>query len=404
MRLFKSTNIDFLGVKWICISISIAAMVVSTIALVAKGPNFGIDFTGGANIIYAFSTKPDENAIRKIVEGASVPVTSVQRFDKPEKNQILLRVAQEKKEGRDVTKEVSAALTKAMFPGTTEAAFDLNLNGVDALLAKLVAEDPEKVAQRPSLDPKVEYGRTAQAIIDLRSSQGLFKSVDEASKAPGVSPAVAGWLKEKTVTGPFTLLSAENVGPQVGKDLREKGSWAVILSWGAMLIYIAFRFHSASWGVASVVALIHDTWITLGICSLLGTEISLTVVAAFLTLVGYSMNDTVVVFDRIRENLTKSRKGPLGEIVNRSINQTLSRTTLTSGLTFLVVVALFIFGGEVLRGFSFVMLVGIIIGTYSSIFIASPLIIVWEEWRAKKGNGAPAPVAASGAKGKLAAK
>src|SRR6185369_9438135 len=168
-----------------------------------------------------------------------------------------------------------------------------------------------------------------------------LKTVDEAAKVPGVSPATGEWLKEKTVAGPFTLLSAENVGPQVGKDLREKGMWAVGLSWAAMLTYIAFRFKSASWGVASVVALVHDTWTTLGICSILNTEISLTVVAAFLTLIGYSMNDTVVVYDRIRENREKSKREPLADVINRSINQTLSRTVLTSGLTFLVVVALF---------------------------------------------------------------
>ena len=139
-------------------------------------------------------------------------------------------------------------------------------------------------------------------------------------------------------------------------------------------------------------AIIHDTWATLGLCSILNVEISLTVVAAFLTLIGYSMNDTVVVFDRIRENLQKTRKHAAdAELVNQSINQTLSRTVLTSGLTFLVVVALFFLGGEVLRPFSFVMLIGIIVGTYSSIFIAAPLVIVWEEWKTKRAAKKPAP-------------
>jgi preprotein translocase subunit SecF len=398
VRLFHHTNIDFLRIKWICIAVSVASIAIGTISMVIKGgPNFGIDFTGGAQIIYAFSKTPDENDIRKIVEGANVKVESVQRFDRPEKKQVLLRVPQEKKEGRDVTKEVTAALTKAMFPqGTREDAFDLNLNGVDALLGKLLLADPEGLAARPNADPKVEYGREAQAIINARSERILFAGVDDAAKTPGVSPAVGAWLKEKTLAGPFTLLSAENVGPQVGKDLREKGMWAVLLSWAAMLLYIAFRFKSASFGTAAVVALIHDTWTTLGLCSILNLEISLTVVAAFLTLIGYSVNDTVVVFDRIRENLQKTRKKPLTEVVNTSINQTLSRTVLTSGLTFIVVVVLFFLGGETLRGFSFVMLIGIIVGTYSSIFIAAPLVIVWEEWKtkkaaAKKPEATPAP-------------
>jgi preprotein translocase subunit SecF len=303
----------------------------------------------------------------------------------------------EKKEGRDVSREVTAALTRALQPaGADPNAFDLNLNGADALLNKLVADDPEHAAQRPSVDPKVEYGRIAQAVIAARSEKGLFKSVDEAAKTPVVSPIVADWLRAKTVAGPFTLLSSENVGPQVGKDLREKGMWAILFSWAAMLLYIAIRIRSASFGTAAVVALIHDTWTTLGLCSILNLEISLTVVAAFLTLIGYSVNDTVVVFDRIRENREKNRRAPLAELVNHSINQTLSRTVLTSLLTFVVVVVLFFLGGEVLRGFSFVMIIGIIVGTYSSIFIAAPLVIVWEEWRQKraaaKSSSSPAPV------------
>jgi preprotein translocase subunit SecF len=409
VRLFKHTDIDFLSIKWICISISIASIAIGTVSLVLKkGPNLGIDFTGGAQIVYGFSAQPDENHIRKIVEGANVKVTSVQRYDKPEKNQILLRVPQEKHEGRDISREVTAALTAAMFPqGTQPNTFDLNLNGAEALAGKIVADDPEKLATRPNADPKVEYGREAQAIIAARSSKGLFKTVDEAAKVPGVSPATGEWLKAKTAAGPFTLLSAENVGPQVGKDLREKGMWAILFSWAAMLLYIAFRFRSASFGTAAVVALIHDTWTTLGLCSILNTEISLTVVAAFLTLIGYSVNDTVVVFDRIRENREnpKFKRRPLAEIINESINQTLSRTVLTSGLTFLVVVALFILGGEVLRGFAFVMLVGIIVGTYSSIFIAAPLVVVWEEWKAKREgkNGQPSPAASDAGSKKKAA-
>ncbi len=386
MRLFKNTQIDFLGIKWWMIGLSVALAIVGTLSLVVKGgPRLGIDFTGGAQLLYAFRDRPDENQIRKIVEAANVKLDSAQRFDKAEKNQVLLRIPKEQKEGRDVRGEVTSALSKTMFPqGTEPGAFDLNVNGGDLLLARFLAEDPEKLASRSGIDPKTEYQRTVQAIIAARSSKGLFHSIDEVASVPGVSPAVSAWLKEKTLVGPFTLLQAENVGPQVGRDLRRQGLWAIALSWGAMLLYVGVRFRSASFGTAAVVAIIHDTWITLGLCSLLSVEISLTVVAAFLTLIGYSMNDTVVVYDRIRENLQKTRKKPLTAIVNESINQTLSRTVLTSGLTFLVVVALFFLGGEVLRPFSFVMLVGIIIGTYSSIFIAAPLVVVWENWKTKR--------------------
>jgi len=394
VRLFKNTQIDFLGIKWWMIGLSVALAIVGTLSLLVKGgPRLGIDFTGGAQLLFAFRDRPDENQIRRIVEAANVKLDSAQRFDKAEKNEVLLRIPKEQKEGRDVRGEVTTALSKTMFPqGTEPGAFDLNVNGADLLLARFLAEDPEKLASRSGVDPKTEYQKTVQAIIAARSSKGLFHSIDEVGKVPGVSPAVASWLKEKTLVGPFTLLQAENVGPQVGRDLRRQGLWAIALSWGAMLLYVGVRFRSASFGTAAVVAIIHDTWITLGLCSLLSVEISLTVVAAFLTLIGYSMNDTVVVYDRIRENLQKTRKKPLAEIVNDSINQTLSRTVLTSGLTFLVVVALFFLGGEVLRPFSFVMLVGIIIGTYSSIFIAAPLVIVWENWKTKRATARkPAP-------------
>src|SRR5947209_5715468 len=156
-----------------------------------------------------------------------------------------------------------------------------------------------------------------------------------------------------------------------------------------MLVDIAFRFDWI-YGLAAVIAVFHDTIITIGLFSIFNQEISLTVIAAILTLVGYSMNDTIVVFDRIRENVKLLRRESLAEIVNKSINQTLSRTILTSGLTFLTVLSLYLFGGEVLRGFSFALVIGILIGTYSSIAIAAPMLVAYTEWRAGRSAGAVA--------------
>jgi preprotein translocase subunit SecF len=182
------------------------------------------------------------------------------------------------------------------------------------------------------------------------------------------------------------------VGPTVGHQLESKAALATLYSLLGMLIYLWFRFQLI-YGVAAVVACFHDTLITVGAFALTGQEISLTVIAAILTLVGYSMNDTIVVFDRIRENLRLSRREALPDVVNRSINQTLSRTVLTSGLTFLTVLSLYIFGGEVLRGFSFALVVGIIIGTYSSIAVAAPMLVAWQQWRASKGKAVVLPAA-----------
>ncbi len=184
---------------------------------------------------------------------------------------------------------------------------------------------------------------------------------------------------------PFVVRNVQVVGPTVGRQLERQAGLATLYSMVGMLIYLWFRFQLI-YGVAAVVACFHDTLITVGAFALTNQEISLTVIAAILTLVGYSMNDTIVVFDRIRENLRLNRRETLPDVVNRSINQTLSRTVLTSGLTFLTVLSLYIFGGQVLRGFSFALVIGILIGTYSSIAVASPMLVAYQEWRAKSGK------------------
>jgi preprotein translocase subunit SecF len=191
---------------------------------------------------------------------------------------------------------------------------------------------------------------------------------------------------------PNTGVKVDVVGPTVGRQLEKQATLATLYSMLGMLIYLWFRFQLI-YGVAAVVACFHDTLITVGAFALTGREISLTVIAAILTLVGYSMNDTIVVFDRIRENLRLSRRESLPDLVNRSINQTLSRTVLTSGLTFITVLSLFIFGGQVLNGFSFALVVGILIGTYSSIAVAAPMLVAWQEYRAGKGRAASLPAA-----------
>lgn len=199
-------------------------------------------------------------------------------------------------------------------------------------------------------------------------------------------------LHYDSTIGARNVRNVSVVGPTVGKQLEKQAGLATLYSMLGMLVYLWFRFQLI-YGVAAVVACFHDTLITVGFFALTGQEISLTVIAAILTLVGYSMNDTIVVFDRIRENLRLSRRESLPDVVNRSINQTLSRTVLTSGLTFLTVLSLYVFGGPVLRGFSFALVVGILIGTYSSIAVAAPMLVAWQEWRASKGKATVLPAA-----------
>jgi preprotein translocase subunit SecF len=197
-------------------------------------------------------------------------------------------------------------------------------------------------------------------------------------------------LKANYHDSAFTVQQVDIVGPTAGSQLQRQAALATLYSLLGMLIYLWFRFELI-YGVAAVVAVFHDTLITVGAFSLTNQEITLTVIAAILTLIGYSMNDTIVVFDRIRENLALSRRETLPDVVNRSINQTLSRTVLTSGLTFLTVLSLFVFGGPVLRGFSFALVVGVLIGTYSSIAVAAPMLVAYQDWRKSKGKVAALP-------------
>ena len=207
------------------------------------------------------------------------------------------------------------------------------------------------------------------------------------AKDQDLAPRVVASLRAAQGADAFEVRSQSYIGPTVGKELIRKALGAVLGSMAGMLIYIWVRFEF-QWGLAAVIALVHDTIITLGLFSLFGYEMSLPVVAAFLTLVGYSVNDTVVIFDRIRENL-RAKGGTvtsLPELINTSMNQTLSRTILTSLLTWIVCVFLFVLGGPALRDFSFVMVVGIIVGTYSSIYIASPFLVVWQEWLGERAK------------------
>ena len=240
------------------------------------------------------------------------------------------------------------------------------------------------------------YKQLAQRLTDARDKDhgGIVTSFDELKNVDGATPQVVAALSGGFSLGNFTIRNVEIVGPKVGAQLRRQAVLATLYALAGMLVYIAIRFEWV-YGAAAVIAVFHDVLITLGFFSLFHYEISLTVIAALLTLVGYSMNDTIVIFDRVRENLRLMRREPFPDIVNKSINQTLSRTILTSGLTFLTVVVLYIMGGEVLRAFAFAMVVGVVVGTYSSFGIAAPIVVVWMKYR---GQGAAISAGSAAAK------
>jgi preprotein translocase subunit SecF len=271
-------------------------------------------------------------------------------------------------------------------PGNTK--LDLNNASGGQLADRL--RDPLARAGVTLSDPQVND--LAAAIVGWRDQHGgLINNLNDIKAVPGVTPQVYNAVAQETYLSSYTASrNIEIVGPKVGAELRSQAINATLLALAGMLVYIWFRFEWI-YGVGAVIAVFHDTIITIGLFSLLNEEISLTVIAALLTLVGYSMNDTIVIFDRIRENLQLNSREKLVNVINRSVNQTLSRTVMTSGLTFLTAVALFLFGGPVLHGFSLALVLGILVGTYSSVFVASPIVVFWhdfaDERKKKSGSG-----------------
>jgi len=301
MELIKSdTNFDFVGKMKIAFTVSMVAILISIISVIAHGGlNWGIDFAGGTVVQIKFAKAVNIDKIRASLEAIQLEEITIQQFGAKGDNEYLIR--------------------------------------------------------------------TAEATDDLKGLSGRIE--DSLATAFG---------KEG-----FDVRRVEVVGPKVGKDLTQKGIMAVVLSWIAMLIYIAWRFEFR-FAVGGILALVHDTIIAIGVFSLLNKEFSLTIVAALLTIIGYSINDTIVIYDRIRENVRKNIRQELPQVVNASINQTLSRTLLTVLTVVIVLVSILLFGGAVIFDFAFAILIGIVVGTYSSIFVASPIVLAWERMSPSK--------------------
>jgi len=302
MQILHNPSYDFLGKTKVLLVVSTTLILAGIAYIASHGMRYGVEFSGGTQLIARFQSRPEVDKVRaavdKVVTGATI-----QTYDDPSKNQVLIRLPHTEGVGNELSSAAQAVLQSL----------------------------------------KTDYAANA-----------------------------------------VTESSTEIVGPVVGAELRRKAIQITIFGLICQLIYIAFRFGGAMWGTAATIAVFHDVLITLGLIVLFHYEITLNVIAALLTLVGYSQNDTIVIFDRVRENLKVRRKEPLAKVINDSINQTLSRTIISSGTTFLTVLALYLFGGEVLRGFAFTMVIGIIVGTYSTIFIASPIVVWWDSYRKRQ--------------------
>jgi preprotein translocase subunit SecF len=392
LELFKSTNIDFLGKKWYFLGFSLIFSIAGVLSLAFwHHLPLGVDFKGGTEVDIKFVNTPDDGKIRRAVDDAGYRDAKIVPLGAAVNNERLVSLPERETSEQALDRGRSAiiAAMEKYFGGEQKDKLDLNNAGPSQIAEYLLNKDPLRLGT----DAAARYGDLARQITTFRDKNrsGVLGSIDELNGA--VPAQVVTALKDGGFTSQFSVRSVQIVGPQVGAQLRKQAALATLYSLAGMLVYLAFRFEWI-YGVAAVVAVFHDTLITVGAFSLTNQEITLTVIAAILTLIGYSMNDTIVVFDRIRENVKLLRRESLAEIVNRSINQTLSRTVLTSGLTFLTVISLYLFGGEVLRGFSFALVVGILIGTYSSIAVAAPMLVAYQDWRLAKTGTAVVPGAA----------
>jgi len=344
------------------------------------GIPLGVDFRGGTLVYVKYAHTPDPAAIHAELTRAGLKNARVQSYGAPANNEVIvsLDIQETSEQALDKGKN---EIIQALESNAPSGKQDLNNASSLAIANDLLTKNPLGLGA----DANPRYTSLAQAIVDFRDKQrgGVLGSIGDLNGVAGAG--VVESLQQGFFLSDFGVRNVEIVGPQVGKQLQRQAFLAALYSLIGMLVYLGFRFEWI-YGVAAVLTVFHDTLITVGAFSLLNWEISLTVIAAILTLIGYSNNDTIVVFDRIRENIKLLRRERLADIVNKSINQTLSRTILTAGLTFLTVLALFLFGGEVLHGFSFALVIGILIGTYSSIAIAAPILVAYQEWRTERGK------------------
>jgi preprotein translocase subunit SecF len=392
IEFFREPNIDWMGkAKYFYALSGILLLAGWTSVYLNHGLRYGIDFKGGTNVDVRFAQSPHVDQIRDALKTQGLGNSEIQKISSgglstADSNEVLIFVEQKVQgdQALDTSKAQVLSALNTIYGVKDSSKPDFNAATQSSLAAALSERDPLNL----SVNGGDRYQQLARSILNYRDTtkNGVLSSFDDLSSVTGVTPAVLSTLKSSYALGNFAIRNVEIVGPKVGAELRRQAIQVTLNALAGMLVYIAFRFEWV-YGAAAVLAVFHDVLITLGFFSLLHFEISLTVIAALLTLVGYSMNDTIVIFDRIRENNRLLRRETFASVVNKSINQTLSRTILTSGLTFLTVLVLFLMGGQVLRAFSFALVVGIVVGTYSSFGIAAPLVVAWNHWR---GRGAVA--------------
>ncbi|NTV79888.1 MAG: protein translocase subunit SecF [Candidatus Aminicenantes bacterium] len=382
MQLFKTPHIQFLKYKYVALAATAVIVAAGVLNITAfKGLKLGVDFGEGTLLRIMLRTPSDEGDIRNLLQTVGLGKSVVQSSGKT---------------GREFQiRAVEAINTKATEQDQLEAHEKL----ADKIIQALRGDDGAAERARGLVDLNVADERTltsllegafpgsgpdaAQRILSYRKQTGIITNLQDLAGI-GLKPEVLTFLQEKTYLGKMTVMSRETVGPQVGADLRRKAVQATIWSLIGMLVYIALRFR-LEYGVAAIFTLFQDVLITMTVYSFTSREINLPIIAGVLTIVGFSINDTIVIFDRVRENQKLMRGKPLEEVMNASLNQCLGRTVITSGTVFLTVGALFLFGGEIINDFAFLMLVGTIEGVYSTIYLSCPVVLFWQKWFKPKG-------------------
>jgi preprotein translocase subunit SecF len=408
IELFKQPNIDWMGKAKYFYALSGILLLAGLASIIAQhGIRYGLDFKGGTNVDVRFAQPPNIDRLREGLKTQGLggsEIQSISDIANPNANEVIISLEQQGQgdQALDVSKTQILNALGTIYGTANSTKPDFNAATPASLTAFLTQRDPLLL----STNAGDRYSQLAKKLLDYRDrdKNGVLTNFDDLPQVNGATPQVVSAIKDNFTLGAFAIRNVEIVGPKVGAELRRQAILVTLYALAGMLVYIAFRFEWV-YGAAAVLAVFHDVLITIGFLSLLHFEISLTVIAALLTLVGYSMNDTIVIFDRIRENNRLLRRESFADVVNKSINQTLSRTFLTSGLTFLTVLVLFLMGGQVLRAFSFALVVGIVVGTYSSFGIAAPLVVAWNNWRGQGlavGTGPSKTRSSAGAPGRLA--
>lgn len=333
-------NIDFIGKKKICFGISLSLIIISLLSLVIQGgPNYGIDFVGGTLVQVKFANTVEIKDIRTGLNQVGLENSSVQKFGKAGDNEYLIRTSIPEMTGNGFSQSITEGLTAS------------------------TQQTPE-IRRVEMVGPQVGKDLRKKALLAIFFSL-LFITIYISGRFEQ-KLVIAGIMAGALMTAVY-FISIFNT------------SIPILITVALSVTLVLFWFLELKFAMGAIVALIHDVLITVGVFSILNLEFSLPIIAALLTIIGYSLNDTIIVFDRIRENIRLMNKKELSLIINRSVNETLSRTILTSGTTLIVLFSLLFLGGEIIHNFAFAMIIGIVVGTYSSVFVASPILLAWRK-------------------------